>query len=94
MLGLFCCLKTQKSLIHIKNLRFTSNLFYFWGSYVTFVPRNLVVMFKEAKMVKKLKSVFLNGVGKIAEREGQIKDEQRPPFCMGIIYQPKRPKKK
>lgn len=39
------------------------------------------------------KKVVLTVLGKLAAAEADA-EEKKPPFCIGFLYQPKRPKKK
>lgn len=40
------------------------------------------------------KKAILKALGKVAEVEANMKNSGWPPMCIGIIYQPERPKKK
>lgn len=43
---------------------------------------------------QKIKKVLLHTIGRFAEHEANIHSTGWPPPCMGIVYQPKRPKRK
>lgn len=43
--------------------------------------------------MQKTKEVVLKAVERIARMEVSSNSKQWPPVCMGILYQPKRPKR-
>ena len=45
-------------------------------------------------MKKKIKESILKAIGKAVEVETNVLQKDWPPYCNGILHQPKRPKKK